>query len=63
MRQTQLDKVKSSPFWSILLDETTDVSVKKQLILHANYLDPDGKSHVTFLGMIEVMGHYKHNSL
>lgn len=50
----QLAAVRKSPYWSILLDETTDVSVTKQLILHAKYLDETATSHVTFIGIREV---------
>ena len=31
----QLEKVRKSNYWSLLLDETADVSITKQLILHA----------------------------
>ena len=54
IRDQQLEQVRKSNYWSLLLDETTDVSITKQLILHAMYLDEDAKSHVAFLGITEV---------
>ena len=54
LESEQLAKVKQSHYWSLLLDETTDFSVCKQLILHVMYLDEKAESHVTFLGMLEV---------
>ncbi|XP_070563189.1 zinc finger protein 862-like isoform X2 [Ptychodera flava] len=40
--ETVFDDIKSSPAFSIMMDETTDVSVMKQLITYARYIKISG---------------------
>ena len=52
-----LDKVRKSHFFSILCDESTDISDSKKLILYVRLIDPDtfvASTH--FLGNITVEG-------
>ena len=41
IRSTMLEEVKRSPVYSLLVDETTDVAVLKQLIIYGRYLGDD----------------------
>ncbi|CAG2186740.1 unnamed protein product [Mytilus edulis] len=45
--------LKNSPFYTVMVDETTDVAVKKELILYVRFLK-NGKSSTHFLKMIEL---------
>lgn len=54
IRKGIFEDLRSSPFFSILCDETTDVAVKKELIVYARYLDKDRKVRTSFTGMLEV---------
>ena len=52
-----LDIVKSlqaSPFFSLCIDETTDVSISKQLIVYGRYLD-QGEVNTSFLQICELI--------
>lgn len=48
-----LQKLKNSPTFSIMIDETTDVAVQKQLVIFARCL-VEGKLECRFLKMIEL---------
>ena len=48
-----LQDVKSSPFFSVMVDETTDVTTNSQLIIYARYLK-DGKSKTSFGGTVTI---------
>ena len=39
---TLLQHVRNSPFFSIVIDESTDVAVNKQLIMYVRYIEPAG---------------------
>ena len=39
---TLLQHVHNSPFFSIVIDESTDVAVNKQLIMYVRYIEPAG---------------------
>ena len=39
IKENILDELRNSPFFSLLLDESTDVAVEKQLIIYGRYLD------------------------
>ncbi|XP_070538588.1 E3 SUMO-protein ligase KIAA1586-like [Ptychodera flava] len=54
IREEILEKVKQSNFVSLLIDETTDISIMKQLIIYSKYLLKSGESKVSFLGIEEV---------
>ena len=50
LRGQLTEKVIASPFFSILIDESTNIAVHKQLITYVSYIGPDGPS-VDFLGL------------
>eukprot|EP00731_Ephydatia_muelleri_P030129 Em0021g652a len=45
----KLDNLKCSPFFSLMTDESTDISVLKQLVIVAKYILPSGKIETSFL--------------
>ncbi|XP_071949126.1 zinc finger protein 862-like [Antedon mediterranea] len=53
LEEATLLAVKNSPYFAIMLDETTDVSVSEQLTLNCRYIDGNGNLCVKFLKMIE----------
>ena len=48
-----LEDLSSSPFFALCIDETTDVSVSKQLIVYVKYL-VGGTVHTSFLRVLEL---------
>ena len=48
------DKVRSSPFFALMCDETTDIAILKEVIIYARYLNADRKVCTSFVGMIAV---------
>ncbi|XP_041377442.1 protein FAM200A-like [Gigantopelta aegis] len=51
LKNEKMEEIAASPFFSLLCDETTDITVAEQLITYIKYLDLDGrKTKVTFLG-------------
>ena len=54
LRGQLTEKVIASPFFSILVDESTDIVVHKQLITHVSYIGPDGAS-MDFLGLYKLL--------
>ena len=46
-------KLRQSPFFALCIDETTDVSVTKELILYARYLC-DGDVLTSFIRIVEL---------
>ena len=46
------DHLRTSPFFSLCIGETTDVSVTKQLIVYARYL-VSGAVHSSFVSMLD----------
>ena len=54
IRKKIFDDLRSSPFFSLLCDETTDVAVKKELIVYARYLSSDRHIRTSFIGLLEV---------
>ena len=54
IRNSILHQVRASPFFALLIDETTDVAVINELIIYARYLGSDRKVHTSFLGIIEI---------
>lgn len=51
-----IDEVNSSPVFSILVDEVTDISVKCQRVIFVQYLDKLGNPVVMFLESRDVLG-------
>ena len=49
-----LDVVKSSPAYSIIIDETCDVSVKKQMIVYFKHVNNFFEAVANFLGIISI---------
>ena len=47
------ENIRSSPFFVLCVDETTDVSVTKQLIVYGRYL-VEGDVHTTFISVLEL---------
>ena len=47
------EHLRTSPFFSLCIDETTDVSVTKQLIVYARYI-VGGGVHSSFVSMLEL---------
>ena len=47
------ENVRASPFFSLCIDETTDVSVTKQLIVYSCYLI-NGDVHSSFISVLEL---------
>ena len=48
------DNLRSSPYFALMCDETTDVAIKKELIMYARYLGPDKNICTSFIGMMEI---------
>lgn len=46
--------IASMPFFSTLVDETTDVAVHKDLIVYAKFLNEQHEVHTSFLGLIQL---------
>jgi hypothetical protein len=51
--ESTLQNIQLSPAFSLLIDETTDVSIKKQLIVYCKYLC-NGEAKTSFLGILEL---------
>ena len=49
-----LEKVKKSPFYSLIVDETTDTSTKEQVSICLRYLSCDFEPFEAFIGLYEV---------
>ena len=56
LHQQIIDEVNSSPVFSILVDEVTDISVKCQMVIFIQYLDKLGNPVVNFLESRDVLG-------
>lgn len=51
---TGIQNVKSSPFYGILVDESTNILVVEHLIVYASYM-LDNEPRTSFLGFLEIM--------
>ena len=54
------EKIRSSLGWSLLIDETSDISNREQVSVYAHYLQDNGEEAVpdvccSFLGLVEVI--------
>ncbi|XP_038065760.1 zinc finger protein 862-like [Patiria miniata] len=55
LKNEKLAEIKASPYFALLCDETTDVTVLEQLIVHITYLDcVERETKVTFLEINEI---------
>ena len=50
-----LDNIRKSEGYSIMFDETTDVSVIEQLVIHSRYIDQNGDVQVKFLKILDAL--------
>ena len=53
IKQKQLQQVSSSPFYSVMIDESTDVAILKEMVVYARYIS-DGDVKTTFLHISEL---------
>ncbi|XP_078581210.1 zinc finger protein 862-like [Branchiostoma floridae x Branchiostoma japonicum] len=53
-RKEILNCIRNSPYFSLMIDETTDVAVTKQLIIYARYLTEKHKVKTSFLGIVAI---------
>lgn len=54
LQRNQINKMKSSPAFSIMLDESQDLGVQKKLAICVRYTTPEGEAATEFLGNIRV---------
>ncbi|XP_078590444.1 zinc finger protein 862-like [Branchiostoma floridae x Branchiostoma japonicum] len=53
-RQEVISTLLQSPYYSILIDETTDISVTKQLIIFGRYLTKKHEVRTSYLGILDI---------
>ncbi|XP_006824225.1 zinc finger protein 862-like [Saccoglossus kowalevskii] len=46
--------IRESPFYSLMVDETTDISILKQLIMYAKYTDKEGNAKTSFVHISDI---------
>lgn len=51
--QSQLHRVKKSPFFSLMLDESTDIGTNQNLIIYVSFLE-NYEPVTMFLGLLEL---------
>ena len=54
IEQEQLQNLLSSPLYSIMIDETTDVAILKEMVVYVRYLSPEAKVRTSLLKVIEL---------
>jgi hypothetical protein len=54
VRAGVLAELKESPFFALMVDETTDVAVKKQLMIYAKFVKHDGAACSRYIGVREL---------
>jgi len=55
LRDRLIRTLASSPFVGVMADESTDVSIKKQLLTYVSHLDDQGKPVVSFLNVDQIV--------
>ena len=55
IEDAQLAAFSHSPFYGLMVDESTDISVTKQLVLYGRYVSESGESHSTFLRIVDLV--------
>ena len=55
-------RVRNSPFYGILIDESTDISVTGHLVVFATIIE-EGVPMIVFLGLLEIEGGKKYVSI
>ena len=55
IEDSQLHALRTSPFYGLMIDESTDVSITKQLVLYGRYISELGEPCSTFLRIVDLM--------
>lgn len=48
IEQAQLRDLLASPVYSLLIDETTDIAIIKEIVIYAHYIDSEAQIHTVF---------------
>ena len=51
-----LDELRKSECYALMFDETTDISVTEQMVIHCRYINSDGELKVQYLKVIDALG-------
>ena len=54
IEEVQLRALLSSPYFSLMVDETTDISIMKEMVLYARFVSSTGSVTSSFLKIIEL---------
>ena len=54
LRERQLTELCHSDHYSVMIDESTDISVIKELVIYARYLSASGEVKNVFLSIVEL---------
>ena len=54
VRENQLTKLHQSDYYSLMIEESTDISVIKELVIYARYLSASAEVKNTFLSIVEL---------
>jgi hypothetical protein len=55
IEHAQLQALSNSRFYGLMIDESTDISVLKQLVLHGPYVSEAGQPCSTFLRIVDLV--------
>ena len=55
IEDSQLHALRTSPFYGLMIDESTDVSITKQLVLYGRYISELGEPCSTFLCIVDLV--------
>ena len=55
-------RIRNSPFYGILIDESTDISITGHLVVFATIIE-EGVPMIVFLGLLEIEGGKKYVSI
>ena len=55
IEHAQLQVLSNSHFYGLMIDESTDISVLKQLVLHGRYVSEAGQPCSTFLRIVDLV--------
>ncbi len=54
IEEAQLKQLLASPVFSILIDETTDVSVINEMVIYSRFITSEGEIRTVFLKIVEL---------
>ena len=54
LRQDELQHLFSSPCYSIMIDETTDIAIINEMVIYVRYLSPEAEICTSFLAILEL---------